>query len=233
MLEIQGVTASYGRLTAIHDISMRLQEGEITALFGHNGAGKSTLIKSIAGVLKGARGSIEISGRPFVLGPSGERPVGLAVVPQGTGIFPSLSVGENIELGLFAFKKSKDNAEKERLLDLATDHFPIIRQRWHEPAKNLSGGQRQMVSIARALVTGRRILLLDEPSTGLAPKLVEEMMETFGRLRDSGITILLAEQNVRKTLICADQVCVMKAGRLILTSSAEEFAAREDLWNLF
>ena len=230
MIRFDAVSAGYGQFEAIHEISGAVPTGSMTALFGHNGAGKSTLINALAGTLRRARGSVTIGSETFELDGDRARPPGIAVVPQEKGIFPSLTVGENVRLGLMSAHDKSDSNER---LEVAAEYFPIIRDRQKEPARNLSGGQRQMVSIARALVSGHRILLLDEPSVGLAPKLVEDMMKILVRLRSDGYTLLLVEQNVAQSLEHADHVLVMKAGRVFHTGTASEFRDIDDLWEMF
>ena len=230
LLEVKDLTTRYGRHTAISDVSMSASAGEVTAIVGHNGAGKTTLLSSIAGVLRNTRGSVQFDGRE-ILGRSGRAP-GLAMVPQGIGVFPSLTVGENVRLGLSGGAKISRQVADERI-ERAQGYLPLLAERWEERGGRLSGGQRQMVSIGRALVSGASCVLLDEPSVGLSPKLVESMMEVFGVLRDDGLAVVLVEQNVQQALTIADRVLVMKAGRITVNSSASEFASRESLWELF
>lgn len=230
LLEVKSLTTRYGRHTAITDVSLSAQKGEVTAIVGHNGAGKTTLLSSIAGVLRNTRGSVLFDGRE-ILGRSGRAP-GLAMVPQGIGVFPSLTVGENVRLGLSGGGKISRQVADERI-ERAQSYLPLLGERWDERGGRLSGGQRQMVSIGRALVSGASCVLLDEPSVGLSPKLVESMMEVFGILRDDGMAVVLVEQNVQQALTIADRVVVMKAGRVTVNSSASEFASRESLWELF
>ncbi|MCU1614386.1 MAG: Amino acid/amide transporter ATP-binding protein 2, family [Frankiales bacterium] len=232
LLEVSGLTAGYGSHAAIHDVAARAERGEVTALVGHNGAGKTTLLNSIAGVLRNVRGSVVFDGVETLRGGSRRRPSGLAMVPQGMGVFPSLTVGENVTLGVTAGGKVSKEEAAERI-KVAQGYLPLLAERWNERGGRLSGGQRQMVSIGRALVSGASCILLDEPSVGLSPKLVEDMMKVFATLRDAGLAIVLVEQNVKQALTIADRVVVMKAGRVIVDSSAEEFSSRESLWELF
>jgi len=229
LLEVSGLTAGYGRHIAIHDVSVRAEKGQVTAIVGHNGAGKTTLLNSVAGVLRNARGSVRFDGKETL---RRGRPQGLAMVPQGLGVFPSLTVGENVRLGITSGGKVSKGVAEERV-KVAQGYLPLIAERWNERGGRLSGGQRQMVSIARALVSGASCILLDEPSVGLSPKLVEQMMAVFGILRDDGLAIVLVEQNVKQALTIADRVVVMKAGRVIVDSDAQEFSSRESLWELF
>lgn len=232
LLEVTDLTAGYGRHTAIRDVSLKAERGEVTAIVGHNGAGKTTLLSSIAGVLRNVRGSVVFDGTETLRGSHRGRPPGLAMVPQGIGVFPSLTVGENVKLGVTAGGKVSKEVAEERV-KVAQGYLPLLAERWDERGGRLSGGQRQMVSIGRALVSGASCILLDEPSVGLSPKLVEAMMQVFGTLRDDGLAIVLVEQNVKQALTIADRVVVMKAGRIIVDSSAREFSSRESLWELF
>jgi branched-chain amino acid transport system ATP-binding protein len=231
LLTVSGLTAGYGRLVAVHDVSFTANAGEITTVFGHNGAGKSTVMKSIAGVLPGAHGELVINGveRPMS-GSRGGR--GLAMVPQGSSVFPRLTVEENVRLG-FASAGRLDRDEITRRLDSARGYLPALVPKWKSKAGDLSGGQRQMVSIARALVAAAPLLLLDEPSLGLAPKLVEDMMDVFSTLKSTGIAIVLVEQNVKQALRIADRSVVMRSGSVILDTTADELLARESFWDLF
>jgi branched-chain amino acid transport system ATP-binding protein len=232
LLEVKDLTAAYGRHTAIRDVSVKAEAGEVTAIVGHNGAGKTTLLNSIAGVLRNVRGSVVFNGTETLRGSHRGRPPGLAMVPQGIGVFPSLTIGENVKLGITAGGKVPKEVADERIA-VAQRYLPLLGERWDERGGRLSGGQRQMVSIGRALVSGASCILLDEPSVGLSPKLVEAMMKVFGTLRDDGLAIVLVEQNVKQALTIADRVVVMKAGRVIVDSSAGEFSSRESLWELF
>lgn len=232
ILEVTNLTAGYGRHTAIRDVTVAAECGEVTAIVGHNGAGKTTLLNSVAGVLRNVQGSVRFDGKETLKGGSRARPAGLAMVPQGMGVFPSLTVGENVTLGITASGKVSKDVAGERV-KLAQGYLPLLSERWDERGGRLSGGQRQMVSIGRALVSGASCILLDEPSVGLSPKLVEAMMAVFGTLRDDGLAIVLVEQNVKQALTIADRVVVMKAGRIIVDSSAQEFSSRESLWELF
>jgi branched-chain amino acid transport system ATP-binding protein len=231
-LTLESVSAGYGRLVAVRDVSVAADAGRVTAVFGHNGAGKTTLLKVAAGVLAPLGGCAWVDGRQLTARRHRGRPRNVAMVRQGSGVFGRLSVEENVKLGFVAGEKAS-RAEQRHRLETIEKFLPVVMQRWKDRAGELSGGQRQMVSIARALVTGATMLLLDEPSVGLAPNLVEQMMSAFASLRDGGLGIVLVEQNVHQALTIADTVAVMKSGRLILSAPAEELRARENLWDLF
>ncbi len=232
MLSVAHLTAGYDRLVAVRDVSFTAEKGQITAIFGHNGAGKTTVLKSIAGALPRARGEVRIDGAEVRLRSTGGGPRPFAMVPQGAGVFPRLTVEENVRLGLVAGGRVGKARAAERIAK-AQEYLPQLVPRWQSRAGDLSGGQRQMVSIARALVTGTSTLLLDEPSVGLAPKLVEDMMDVFAGLRDAGMTVVLVEQNVKQALRVADRAVVMRSGSVILSGTAGELSSRENLWDLF
>jgi branched-chain amino acid transport system ATP-binding protein len=232
VLTLDNLTAGYGRLIAVRDISMTAEAGEITAVLGHNGAGKSTVMKSIAGVLSHARGELSIAGVRQPISSVRTSGRGLAMVPQGSSVFARLTVEENVRLG-FVNGDHNTRERKDEQVEMALRYLPALRPKWRQKAGELSGGQRQMVSIARALVSGAPLLLLDEPSLGLAPKLVEEMMDVFASLRERGLAVVLVEQNVKQALRVADRVVVMRSGRVILRCTADEMRARDNLWDLF
>lgn len=233
MLDVRGLTAGYGRQIVVREISIAAEAGQITAVLGHNGAGKTTVMKSIAGILPGARGALAIGG--VELSMTAARPDGrkLALVPQGNNVFPRLTVEENVRLGFGSAGSKPTKTEARDRIEYAQTYLPALVGKWKQKAGDLSGGQRQMVSIARGLVAGAPLLLLDEPSVGLAPKLVEELMDVFGSLRDAGLAIVLVEQNVKQALRVADRCVVMKSGSVILACTADELRARESLWELF
>lgn len=236
MLEIEGLSAGYPGVPVLNNISLMISDNEIVALFGHNGAGKSTLLKAIFGLLLNSKGKSSFNGQDTL----GKRPeqltrLGLAMVPQDKGIFPNLTVGENLKLGLWASGTMKDSdAESERRLERVFYRLPMLRKRWGERAGNLSGGQQQMVSIGRALLCQPALLLLDEPSVGLSPKMVEETMELVHQLQiDEGISVLLVEQNVNQALAVANRVYVLKNGQIIWQGHPELLKDAHSLWNLF
>lgn len=225
LLDVQGLDAWYGRLQVLHGISLSVQSGEVVGLFGHNGAGKSTILKCIVGAVEQTRGSICIGGHETRGAPTSEvmgRGVGL--VPQGVGVFGTLSVAENVGLG----SHSGDDAEGS--LNRVFDRLPVLRDRWRQLAGRLSGGQRQMVSIGRALMGDTRLLLLDEPSIGLAPKVVAEVMDLINGVRgEAGVGVLLVEQNVAAATKVIDRGYVVRQGTVVFNG---ERAAFEDFHSL-
>lgn len=232
MLETSKLEVRYGPVQAVKGISLRVEEGEIVALLGANGAGKSSTLWAIAGALAAASGQIFLSGED-VTALSPERMVrkGLSMVPETRDVFPDLTVMENLRLGAFSqrHKREETAATLERMLTM----FPILRQRSDQAAGTLSGGEQQMLVIARAMMSQPRILLLDEPSLGLAPRIVDQIFEMIGELRTSGLTILLVEQNAGKALEIADRAYVVRLGEIAASGSAEEVATSYDLKALY
>jgi branched-chain amino acid transport system ATP-binding protein len=220
LLEVRGLTARYGSVVAVRDVDLRVGEGEIVALLGANGAGKTTTLMSIVGLHRARAGTIELDGEEIGHLPP-ERVVrrGVGLAPEGRRIFARLTVAENLRLGAAAAGRARDDARRERLLDL----FPALRKRLRLPAASLSGGEQQQLAIARALMSGPRLLLLDEPTLGLAPKLVRLVFDLIVRLREEeGVTILLVEQNVHQALECCDRAYLMRVGTIEAEGTPEE-----------
>ena len=230
ILEAADLIAGYGTKQVLHGVSLRVEAGEIVALIGHNGAGKTTLLKTLFGLLPVRGGEVRYAGRAI----TGRRAAlnvrdGLSFVPQGHGIFTDLTVGENLELGGY----SLGAAEPERLAAIY-DLFPILKERREQRAGTLSGGQQQMLALGLALVLRPKLLLLDEPSLGLAPVLVQRVLESVQEInRRFGTAALLVEQNVKQALRIAGRVYVMKVGQISLEDRAEALLTRRDLWQLF
>jgi branched-chain amino acid transport system ATP-binding protein len=223
MLEIRDLEAGYGSAAVLHGIDLAVRAGEIVALIGANGAGKTTLAKVIAGLLPARRGHILLDGAPIErLPPRARIALGIAQVPEGRQIIGGLTVAENLRLGAYALRRRLGAAEIGRRGDEMGRQFPILRERRHEPAGNLSGGQQQMLAIARALMTRPRLLVLDEPSLGLAPALVAEVFALAARLSAAGLAVLLSEQNARLSLAAAARGYVIETGRVSLSGSGAE-----------
>jgi branched-chain amino acid transport system ATP-binding protein len=213
LLELKSVSVGYGHNCVLQNVDLTLERGEIVTLLGANGAGKSTLAKSISGLLRIQAGRILLEGEPIEAMPPAERlRRGIAHVPEGRQIFAGMTVAENLELGAYASTKADHAARLESVWTL----FPLLRDRMKDIAGNFSGGQQQMLAIARALMSKPRILLLDEPSLGVAPLLVAEIFRLIVALRAQGIAILLAEQNARQALSIADRGYVYENGRIAL-----------------
>jgi branched-chain amino acid transport system ATP-binding protein len=218
MLEVKQVSTGYEAVDVIHGIDLTVAPGQIVALVGANGAGKSTLVKTIAGLLPLRAGEIRLDGKRIdTLSSEVRVKAGISVVPEGRQVFGALSVLENLRLGAYAQRHEVDQDSMRRRVDQVCEGFPILLQRLHEPASNLSGGQQQMLAIARGLMAEPRILLLDEPSLGLAPMLVTEIFRLVAGLRSQGRAILLSEQNARLSLAIADRGYVIENGRVSLS----------------
>ncbi len=217
MLELRGITTGYGRQPVVHGVSLTLKPGEIVALVGANGAGKSTLVKTISGLLRLHEGEILLEGRRIErLPPRARVLAGIAHVPEGRQVFAGLTVADNLRMGAYSqLGQLSAEALQERLREVC-ERLPVLLQRLDEPAGNLSGGQQQMLAIARGLMSKPRILLLDEPSLGLSPVLVTEIFRLIEHLREQGLSILLSEQNARLSLAIADRGYVIEKGRLAL-----------------
>jgi len=216
MLQISGLHAGYGKLTVLDAIDLDVSEGEFVAILGPNGAGKSTLLKTIAGVHQPISGKIVLLGKPIgKTGPAERIRMGLGTIPEGRQLFADMSVRENLILGAYARIGMTVPKSLDSDLDEVFVLFPRLAQRQKQFAGSLSGGEAQMLAIARALMGKPRLLLCDEPSLGLAPMLVREMLEALARLRDTGITVLMADQNALAVLKIADRGYVLDSGRIV------------------
>ncbi len=220
MLRLDNVRAGYGRVEVLHGVDLRLESGQILGLLGRNGAGKTTTIRAIMGLVDNLRGSIRIDGTELAgLAPHRVPDHAIAYVPQGRRLFPEMTVEENLRLGALAGR-----GEPAKRLDLVLDLFPVLAERMHTPARRLSGGQQQMVAMARALASGPRVLLLDEPTEGLQPSLVERILEAIAELRSTGTTMLLVEQKVEAALAVADRIAFIENGRILEHGTPESLA---------
>ena len=227
LLQIQDVAVYYGGIQALKGVSLHLDVGELLAIVGANGAGKTTLLRTVSGVLRARSGSIRFDGRDVTrLPPHAIVGLGIAHSPEGRQLFGGLTVVENLRLG--AVQRS-DRAAVEHDFEYVFELFPILRERRQQRAGTLSGGEQQMLAIGRALMARPRLLLLDEPSLGLAPLLVERIFDVIARLKSERVTLLLVEQNARMALEVADRAYVMETGHIKLTGSAAELAANPDV----
>ncbi|MEJ8835010.1 ABC transporter ATP-binding protein [Ramlibacter sp. AN1133] len=216
MLEVKALGSRYGRIPALADVSLHVKAGELVAIVGANGAGKTTLLRTISGVQPASGGSIEFEGQDLLKLHARQRvQAGIIQVPEGRQVFAPMTVEDNLRLGAFA-RGSADHLEP--ILDL----FPVLRDKFRELAGNLSGGQQQMLAIGRALMARPRLLLLDEPGMGLAPRLVAEIFARISALGKVGTTILLVDQNARAALGVAHRGYVMETGRIVLEGSARD-----------
>lgn len=231
MLELKNVHARYGAITALRGISLSVSQGELVALLGVNGAGKSTTLATIAGVLRPWQGDILFEGSS-ILGKSPEQIArrGISLVPEGRDIFPSLTVEENLRLG--AFTRS-EKTEYSRNLSEVFELFPVLNARLQQPGGTLSGGEQQQLAIARALMSRPRLLMLDEPSLGLAPALVDQIFELIARLHQRGVTILLVEQNVNRSLEIVDRAYLMNTGLIENQGTPQQLRTHADIEGIY
>lgn len=229
MLELENVSVSYGNIQVLHGISMRVDEGEIVAIIGANGAGKTTTLKAVSGLLpKKSNSSIRFMGEE-IAGLPAERIVkkGLALSPEGRLIFPDMTVVENLEMGAYLHIRDKALVRSDiaRMYQL----FPRLGERRAQLGKTLSGGEQQMLAIARSLMAKPRLLLLDEPSTGLAPMIVEQIFGIIKSINQAGVTVLLVEQNARMALDIADRGYVLKNGEIVMSDQADALLNNDDI----
>jgi branched-chain amino acid transport system ATP-binding protein len=231
MLSVDDVHVYYGNIAAVKGLSMTVAKGEIVTLIGSNGAGKSTTLRTISGLLKPKKGTITFLGKP-ISGVPGHQIVGRGICqsPEGRRIFPRMTVAENLDLGAFLRKdKAEIAADKERVLTL----FPRLGERISQKAGTMSGGEQQMLAVGRALMGRPKLLLLDEPSMGLAPVLVDLIFDTIATIREQGTTILLVEQNALAALRIADRAYVLESGSLKLQGKASDLAKDPEVVNAY
>ncbi|HVY52351.1 MAG TPA: ABC transporter ATP-binding protein [Devosia sp.] len=227
ILALKGVEAGYGRIRALHGVDLEVREGEIVTLLGANGAGKTTTLKTISGLVRAWAGSITFEGRELVGRKASDiARMGVVHVPEGRHVLRGLSVRENLELGGFTVADSRTRRDR---LEHAFSLFPILKERQHQDGSLLSGGEQQMLAIGRALMHGPKVLLLDEPSMGLAPKLVLETFRIIRDLNKAGVTILLVEQNARLALKLADYGYVLETGNIRMDSDADILRASNSI----
>ena len=227
ILELSNVHTYYGNIHALKGVSCSIPKGEIACLIGANGAGKSTTLMTIFGVQQASRGEIRFKGQPIhKLRPEKVAALGVSQSPEGRQIFPKMSCRENLEMGAF-LRKDKDGVAND--LNRVFELFPVLKDRIHQLGGTLSGGEQQMLAIGRALMSRPELLLLDEPSLGLAPKLVEKIFETILEINKSGVTIFLVEQNAQMALTVSGTGYVMETGRVILTDKASALLENEQV----
>ncbi len=220
-LRVEDLHVHYGTIHAVQGVSFSVKEGEIVSIVGSNGAGKSTIMWTLAGVVASSGGTVEIMGSPLPSKPNEVVAKGLALVPERRRLFSALTVEENLIMGAYRRKNDqKIKDEMERCFQL----FPILRERLKQRSGTLSGGEQQMLAISRALMSSPKIMLLDEPTLGLAPLLVETVMETILRIRDEGMTVLLVEQNATRALEISDRGYILEAGRFLKSGPGPELA---------
>lgn len=225
VLEMVDVHSYYGQIHALKGISLTVKEGEIVTLIGSNGAGKSTTLRTISGLLAPRSGSVKLRGTEIGGIPAHKvAEMGVAQSPEGRRIFPRMTVLENLQMGAFVHKKV-DPADLDRVFEL----FPRLKERVNQNAGTMSGGEQQMLAIGRALMANPRVLLLDEPSLGLAPVVVEQVFDLLRRLHAEGVSMLLVEQNARMALAVADRAYVLQTGRIVMSGAAAELAASDEV----
>jgi len=231
VLKITDLNAHYGHIHALRGISLEVKAGQIVTLLGANGAGKSTTMKCISGLLKPTGGKIEFMGESIFGKPAHDIVKrGLIHVPEGRRIFKGMTIQENLELGSYTLK---DDAERKKRMDHVYDLFPVLSERRNRDAGLLSGGEQQMLAMGRALMVGQKLVLLDEPSMGLAPFLVKDIMKVVKRLNEEGITILLVEQNAKMALGVADYGYVVETGSIVMHDDAEVLKNDERIINAY
>ena len=220
MLEVSGLNVYYGMIHAVKDISFEVNEGEIIALIGANGAGKTTILHTVSGLINPKSGRIMFEGKEITKTPAHKIvALGMAQVPEGRRVFAQMSVLQNLRMGAFT---RTDKAEIEAALEMVYKRFPRLRERQNQPAGTLSGGEQQMLAMGRALMSHPKIILMDEPSMGLSPILVNEIFDIIRSVNETGTTVLLVEQNAKKALMIANRAYVLETGRIVKSGSAQE-----------
>ncbi|WP_030549281.1 ABC transporter ATP-binding protein [Streptomyces albus] len=227
LLEVEDLRVAYGKIEAVKGISFSVEAGQIVTLIGTNGAGKTTTLRTLSGLLKPLSGKIMFDGRPLNGVPAHKIvELGLAHSPEGRHIFPRLTIAENLQLGAFL---RRDTAGIAQDIERAYERFPILGERRKQPAGTLSGGEQQMLAMGRALMSQPKLLMLDEPSMGLSPIMMQKIMETISELKEQGTTILLVEQNAQAALSLADQGHVMEIGKIVLSGTGQDLLVDESV----
>ncbi|AXY26454.1 ABC transporter ATP-binding protein [Suicoccus acidiformans] len=220
MLNVENLEVNYGMIRAVQNVSFEVKEGEIVTLIGANGAGKSTILRTISGLENAAAGSIVYEGQDLMkLASKDIVSQGISQVPEGRHVFQGLSVRENLEMGAY-LRKDRDGIEAD--LEIVYERFPVLKEREKQDAATLSGGEQQMLAMGRALMAKPRLLLLDEPSMGLAPIFIKEIFRIISDINEQGTTVLLIEQNAKQALQVADRGYVLETGKIVLSGSGEE-----------
>ena len=234
LLEVDDLHVAYGELEVVRGVSFAIERGEIVTILGSNGAGKTTTLRSLAGLIRPTRGRVRLDGKDIAdLAPHQIAQRGLALVPEGRQLFPEHTVRENLELGAYPALRKGQRAEFDQILADVFELFPRVRERLEQPAGLLSGGEQQMVAIARALVSRPQVLLLDEPSLGLAPLLVRSIFDTFLKLKERGLTILLVEQMAWLGLEICDRAHVLEIGSIVLSGTGAELSANSRVMDAY
>ena len=228
LLEVNNIETFYGPIMAIRGVSFAVPRGAIVTILGANGAGKTTILKTVSGVMDAQKGTVTFDGRAVRgLDPDKVVRLGLSHVPEGREVFPLLSVRENLKMGAYS---RRDTAGVTRDMQMVYEYFPVLASRAEQRAGSLSGGEQQMLSISRALMARPKMMLLDEPSLGLSPKLVKDIFEIIGRInREQGMTILLVEQNANMALHLADYGYVLEVGRIVMEDTSDRLLEKDDI----
>ena len=231
MLKVSNLSISYKKINAVREISFEIREGEIVSLIGSNGAGKTSTMRALSGLVKAGNGSIQLNGEEM-RGKSSTQIVsaGIVHVPEGRQVFSRLTVEENLQMGGFLTKDKKKVRDR---MEYVFDLFPVLRERTRQKAGTLSGGEQQMLAIGRGLVTGPKLLLLDEPSLGLAPIVVERVFEVIRTLRENGITILLVEQNALDAMAISNRTYIMESGSIVMDGPSGEIAENDEVKRIY
>jgi branched-chain amino acid transport system ATP-binding protein len=231
MLSVQNVSAGYGLVQILRDVTFQIQEKEIVSIIGPNGAGKTTLVKTIMGLLHPQSGTIQFKGKNIEKLPTYEIVKnGLAMIPEGREIFPTMTIEENLQLGAYTVNgKEKIKETKEKVYQI----FPVLKKKQKALAQTLSGGEQQMLVICRSLMSNPQLLILDEPSLGLAPIIVEKVLDTVRTINDEGVTVLLVEQNIHDSLNVADRGYVLEEGRIILEGTSRELLSNSHIKEVY
>lgn len=227
MLTVENLSINYGAIEAVKEVSFRVEEGEVVTLIGANGAGKTSILRSISGLVRPKSGRISFLGED--IHKSQARKIvakGLSQVPEGRHVFAGLTVMENLEMGAFL---KKDKADNQKTLKMIFDRFPRLEERKHQDAATLSGGEQQMLAMGRALMSKPKLLLLDEPSMGLAPIFIQEIFDIIQDIQKQGMTVLLIEQNANKALSIADRAYVLETGKVFLSGKGSELLASDQV----
>ena len=227
MLKVDNMSVHYGMIQAVKEISFEVNEGEIVSLIGANGAGKTTILRTISGLVRPSQGTITFENKPIEKETSPKIvSSGLVQVPEGRHVFTGMTVMENLELGAFLYK---DKKESQQILDTVFERFPILKERKNQDAATLSGGEQQMLAMGRALMSRPKLLLLDEPSMGLAPIFIKEIFSIIQEINRQGTTVLLIEQNAKMALGIADRGYVLETGKIVLEGSGQELLNSPDI----
>lgn len=227
MLTVENLSINYGAIEAVREVSFRVEEGEVVTLIGANGAGKTSILRTISGLVRPKSGRISFLGED--IHKSQARKIvakGLSQVPEGRHVFAGLTVMENLEMGAFL---KKDKADNQKTLKMIFDRFPRLEERKHQDAATLSGGEQQMLAMGRALMSKPKLLLLDEPSMGLAPIFIQEIFDIIQDIQKQGMTVLLIEQNANKALSIADRAYVLETGKVVLSGKGSELLASDQV----